>query len=337
VVKLRPATQAAYKSALAHVLRHFGRARLSDVTPTDVARFVSVQEAAGLKGSTVRGQCAALSSVFTYASRHLGYVGVNPVSLLDRVERPSTDDGTPKRILTGDELARLLAAVKEPHRLVFELAAETGARLGEVLGLVWDEIDFEAQAVRFTHQLDRRGKRQPLKTKRSRRVLEVTPGLIAKLRAAKLASAQSRGHELVFTSRAGTWHDHRNIGGRVLAGAVKRAGLEAIEDAAGDVVVPAPTFHALRHTHASALIAQGWDIEEVSRRLGHSSVATTQRIYVHEFDAASRSGERRARLQALYGAAGVEAPVEAADRMRISADGGESLPDPAPLRAIGDR
>jgi integrase len=64
--------------------------------------------------------------------------------------------------------------------------------------------------------------------------------------------------------------------------------------------------HALRHSHASALIAAGWDIAEVSARLGHSSIATTQRIYVHQFDAARRSEDRRKRLAALYGAGLVE-------------------------------
>jgi len=94
----------------------------------------------------------------------------------------------------------------------------------------------------------------------------------------------------------GRGHDHRNIGGRVLARAVERAKLSA----------PAPTFHDLRHTHASALIAHGWDIESVSARLGHRDVATTQRIYIHEFDAANRSDERRAKLAALYGGNAVE-------------------------------
>jgi integrase len=62
------------------------------------------------------------------------------------------------------------------------------------------------------------------------------------------------------------------------------------------LVLPA---HALRHSHASALIAAGWDIAEVSARLGHSSIATTQRIYVHQFDAPRRSEGRRNRLAAL--------------------------------------
>ncbi len=302
VVKLRPATQSAYEAGLKHLRRpeNFGRSRMSDITPTDVARYVARQQAAGLKGWTIKGHLTVLSSVFTYAGRHMGLVGTNPVTLLDSVERPSNDDEKGRRVLNGDELARLLGAVEDAHRLLFELAAETGARLSEVLGLAWSDLDLAEQTVTFTHQLDRKGTRQPLKTKRSRRCLEVTPALVAKLREHRATCGTFAAHALVFTSRSGTPLDQRNIGGRVLARAVKRAGLDAVTDDRGSVVLPAPTFHDLRHSHASALIAAGWDIAEVSARLGHASIATTQRIYVHQFDAARRSDDRRSRLSALY-------------------------------------
>lgn len=304
VVKLRPATQNAYRAGLKHLKRpeHFGRARMSDITPKQVADYVSSQQDAGLKGWTIKGHLTVLSSVYRYSARHLGLVGTNPVSLLDRVERPSSDDEKPKRILTGDELARLLDALEDDWRPLFSVAAETGARLAEVLGLTWQDIDLESQTIAITHQLDRQGQRVPLKTKRSRRVLEVTASLVSMLRRIKLASTRSGQHDLVFLTKLGTPHDHRNVGGRVLSRAVKRAGLEAFERH-GEVVSPAPTTHSLRHSHASALIASGWDIAEVSARLGHSSIATTQRIYVHQFDAAKRSDERRSRLTAIYGSA----------------------------------
>ncbi len=299
VVKLRPATHNAYGAALKHLRDHFGRQRMTQITATDVAKYVSQKQGEGLKSWTIRGHLTVVSSVFTYAARHLGLTSQNPVAILDRVERPNGDDEKPKRIMNADELGRLLNAVDEAHRLIFETAAETGCRLGEVLGLTWENVNFENQTIEFTHQLDRTGKRAPLKTQRSRRVLEVTPALIGKLREHRIAS-RSAPHDLVFRSRTGTGHDHRNIGGRVLSRAVVHAGLDAIHDQRGTVVQPAPTFHDLRHSHASALIAQGWDIEEVSARLGHASVATTQRIYVHAFDAARRSNDRRTRLAALY-------------------------------------
>jgi integrase len=297
-VRLRPTTQGTYAACLGHLRARFGRARLADITPADVAAFVAAQQDAGFKGWTIRGQITVLSAVYKYASRHQGFVGVSPVALLDRVERPSIEDERPKRVLTPDELQRLIAAVDDPYRLIFELTAETGARLGEALGLVWGEVDLDHQTITFTHQLSRGG-RVPLKTSRSRRCVEVTPSLVAKLRTAKLAAVDSGDHAFVFVTRAGTAHDHRNIGGRVLARAVKGAGLEAVERN-GELVEPAPTFHNLRHSHGSALIAAGWDIEEVSARLGHSDIGTTQRAYVHAYDAARRSDRRRNRLAAMY-------------------------------------
>ena len=103
----------------------------------------------------------------------------------------------------------------------------------------------------------------------------------------------------MFVNREGRGHDHRNLGGRVLSRAVTRAGLDAVVRD-GQVIEPAPTFHSLRHSHGSALIAGGWDIEEVSARLGHGDIGTTQRAYVHAYDAARRSSHRRDRLAALY-------------------------------------
>jgi len=52
-----------------------------------------------------------------------------------------------------------------------------------------------------------------------------------------------------------------------------------------DPKLPAVNFHALRHSHASALIAAGLDIVTVSRRLGHGSPAITLRVYAHAFSA----------------------------------------------------
>lgn len=63
----------------------------------------------------------------------------------------------------------------------------------------------------------------------------------------------------------------------------------------------APTFHDLRHTRASALIAAGLDIEQVSARLGHASVAVTMAVYTHEYDKGRRSDAVRAKLAETYG------------------------------------
>ena len=62
------------------------------------------------------------------------------------------------------------------------------------------------------------------------------------------------------------------------------------------------TFHALRHTFASILIAQGRDPVFVSRQLGHTNAAITLRVYAHLFDAERHAREAREGLESEYGA-----------------------------------
>jgi len=59
---------------------------------------------------------------------------------------------------------------------------------------------------------------------------------------------------------------------------------EAWQAAQGTFGLPRVTFHALRHTHASALIAAGLDVVKISRRLGHADPTLTLRSYAHLFD-----------------------------------------------------
>ena len=148
------------RSSLKRLRDRFGRMRLSDIAPADVARVRHRAAARRLQGLDDQGPAlrALRLSTSTRAATS-GFAGTSPLTLLERQEKPDTEDERPKRVLTPDELARLLAAVDEPYRTIFELAAETGARLGETLGLVWGEIDFDGATVTFTHQLDRNGRR----------------------------------------------------------------------------------------------------------------------------------------------------------------------------------
>jgi integrase len=104
----------------------------------------------------------------------------------------------------------------------------------------------------------------------------------------------------MFASKTGEGSDHRNIGGRVLSRAVNTAKLGK-EERDGQVVKHAPTFHSLRDSHGSALIASGWDLEEVSARLGHRDLTVTARTYVHAYESSKRSAARFGRLEAMYG------------------------------------
>lgn len=299
--RLRPATRSVYESHLrTHLLPRWRRRRLDSLTVDDVARLAEEMRLAGKKAWTIRGALVVAGRVLDFARRRLGWAGENPVRALDRSERPQSDQRE-RRVLTGDELDALLAVAHERDRLVFALAAMTGARLGEVLGLRWRNVDLDAGTATIEAQLDRHGNLAECKTARSRRTVELPATLTAQLREHKLRSPSSLRGDYVLVTRTGRGLDHRTVT-RAFVAAVARAG----------IATPAPTFHDLRHGFASRFIASGGDLVTLSAHLGHRSPAITASAYSHEFERHARTDERRARLDAMF--SGVAVGVADTDR-----------------------
>lgn len=295
---LRPTTFQSYEGPLrCHVLPEFGHRRLEAVTPDQIARWTTramteayaVQHghSAPYRAATIRLALRALNRVYAHAIRRQGYAGANPVSALERAERPH-DDPKPRTILTPEQVAVVVAAAPARCRDLLAVMASTGCRTGEALGLTWGDLDLAARTVSFRRQADRRGRRVPLKTANARRTVDLAGHLVTALATRKLAAGDSRATALVFPSRNGTPLDFR-LPGRALAQACRTA------------TVPTISPHGLRHAHASALLADGEDLAYVSRRLGHSNVATTAQNYAHLIEDEARRQVRRERQDRLYG------------------------------------
>jgi integrase len=315
---LRPASQSAARSSLRHLRAAFGTRRLTAIEPRDVARFIRQRRADGAADNTIRSNVHTLSGIFRFASRHLGYPGANPCAVLDRRERPTTEPVNETRALTSDEIAALAAATMPEDALLVELALNTGMRMSEVLGLVWGDLELgEKPAIKVTTQLSRygaRGARVPVKSKRGRRRVVITRELARKLAAARLLALRSGGDDFVFAARPGAPRA-QGTQARRFARTIESAGIDA-----------AVTFHFLRHTHGSQLIALGWDVAAVAARLG-DSIQTVMTTYAHEFDARRREAEQREQLAAL---APMAAPMAAPpDTTRAVA--GVAAPRPRPL------
>ena len=222
----------------------------------------------------MRAHYSALRALFSFAASDLEIPVVFPKLKASELPDP-VDDRREHRVLSDEELARVLEARGDRSRLFFRVVAETGCRASEALGLTPQRLD--DGTIWLAEQLARDGSLRPLKTRQSKRTIEITRSVSAELR---LAGDRER----VFPRLS-----HREIE-RQWADALKRAELGA----------PAPVIHDLRHTHASRLIALGWDPVEIARWLG-DRVETVLRVYVHEFDARRRSAERHAALESLYG------------------------------------
>ncbi len=272
--EVRPRTRELYVWALEqHLIPHFGQRRLDQISCEDVAALIAEMRRKGLKGWTITSALRPLSIILAQAARK-GRIAVNPMTQLERGERPKHDDERPKRILSLDEMRALIEhADTDEYRCLLELMLTGGLRVGEALGLVVGDLEPKHSVIRVECQLGRDGIRTPLKTEESHRALDIPPQLMRRL----LDLAARRGDlfnpsALVFASRNGTGLV-RKVAREALKRAVKAAGIAA----------PEPTLHDLRHSHASMLIALDFSVVDVQRRLGHRKPDTTLRIYAHEW------------------------------------------------------
>lgn len=274
-----------------HVLPRFGRRRAQDLTADDVARVIRELEQEGLAGWTIRGVLTALSAMFSWAVRR-GKVPVNPVRGLERGERPAAE-GREKRILSREEIGKLLEAAPAPYRVLLATGVFSGLRLMELLGLRWCDVDRADGELHVRHQLSRKGGLKKLKTGAGRRDVVLMPELAKLLRRHELAARHSGPEDFIFGSALGRPLHFRNVQRRGMDEAVERAKL--------DKGKRDPTMHDLRHSFASMLIAQGLDVVFVSRQLGHASPATTLRVYASEFDRVRSAETARSALSAGFG------------------------------------
>lgn len=192
---------------------------------------------------------------------------------------------------TQEEAARFLP-VSDTHRLAvaFRLALFGGLRLGEVLGLRWQDVDFEEQTIRIRQTASRQGGSRsvlgPPKTPRSRRTIACEDTLMQALAARQRAQQieqQLPGAtptELVCTTLKGRVLGQRYMR-RLLKRLIAKAGVKPIR------------FHDLRHTHATWLDQAGVSPRVIADRLGHSQVSFTMQTYVHSDTSDQREALKR--------------------------------------------
>jgi integrase len=279
-----------------HLLPALARRAISAITVDDVAELLDALRAKGCSAKTAASALATLQSVLRFARRR-GWVVADPVDLLERDERPRPQRRR-QRVLGRGEIERLLGASGASRdRLMLATVLYTGLRISEMLGMVWDDIDFEAGVIHVRAQLSRarRGdpaQRVPPKTAASVRDVPLVPQLARLLSAHRQRSRFARGADWVFATARGTPYGHRNVSRRCLGRAAQLAGLN-------NDGWPPLRFHDLRHTFASHLIIDlGLDPAQVSRILGHARITITLDIYTHLFEDARHTRDIRTRIAA---------------------------------------
>jgi integrase len=107
----------------------------------------------GLSGNTIHATLAALAVVFDSAVDNK-LIATNPVSDLSKRKIPARRTRPRIYPLSADDLRQLLELAPEQYETLIAIAGLAGARLSEILGLRWRDVDFEQQLIRFEHQRD---------------------------------------------------------------------------------------------------------------------------------------------------------------------------------------
>jgi integrase len=278
-----------------HLLPALGRRLIRTIGVDDVAALLTALRAKGCSEKTSAGALATLHSVLRFALRN-GWAVDDAVSKLEPGERPHPLRRR-HRVLGRDDIQRLLAASLPGYRPLLATAIYSGMRISELLGLLWEDIDFatglvNVRAMRSRAHRGAPARRVPPKTPSANRGIPLVPQLADLLLAHRRASVFGAGGDWVFTTGRGTPLGHRNVQRRALGRAARSAGLD-------DGDRPPLRFHDLRHTFASHLILDlGLDVVQVSHILGHARITTTLDVYSHLFDEARHAAEIRARMAA---------------------------------------
>jgi len=258
-----------------YVLPFVGKVALGKLSPQHVQAMLRELESRGLSPRTRRQTRAILRRALGHAERW-SLVSRNAAALVEcpRIEGSAIDDA-----LSLDEARRLLAIVAgEEDEAIVTVALMMGLRRGEALALRWTDVDLEAGQLTIRGTLKRRVGIGLVvdtpKTAHGYRTLPLPSFCVRALRNHRRRQAQQRmrlGPEwndtgFVFTTPAGTPIDPRNLTRRYHVLTV-RAGLGPRR------------FHALRHSAATLMLANGVPLEVISRTLGHAGLAITADVY----------------------------------------------------------
>ncbi len=201
----------------------------------------------------------------------------------------------------ASELATFLSSVQGDRLYgLWRLAATTGVRRGELLGLRWADVDLERATVRIVRAYVRGAGGlhygEP-KTASGRRMIALDPVTVGVVRSHRARQAEERlawgaGYQdgdLLFARENGTPLDPDSVTG-------------FFERIVRELRLPRIRLHDLRHTHATLALSAGIHPKVVQERLGHSSIAMTLDLYSHSIPA--MQADAADRIAALIEAAG---------------------------------
>jgi len=296
--ELAPSTYKRYCRMLeTRLLPYFGHFYINKIKPTDIMKFYDLLEKdtqlvrkKGNNGSKTKKPLSGktilehhrLLRAMLHKAVYWQLIVANPA---ERVQPPKARK--PKRRSYDDEQTKILLENLEllpnedtKYKVAIILTVFTGVRLGELMGLEWQDVDFKNGIIsinRSSQYLADMGVFTKVpKTESSIREIAIPEFIVSLLEEYKLWYEEQKS----IYSELWTNSDRLFVqadGKPMHPSTISKWFVKYV----GQIGLPVINFHGLRHTNASLLVAQNIDIAVISARLGHAQISTTLDFYVH--------------------------------------------------------
>jgi integrase len=265
-VTLKPSTRRSVESHLRrHILPLLGESPLTDLTVKKMQTFVTTLASGKRSAKTIENVLLTLSAILSSA-RKWGYKV--PIVALSDLSLPRKIKARP-RVYSASEMARIISCADEPLGTICFVLGSTGMRIGEVLALRIEDLDFQRKLIHIQYSVFAGTLGTP-KSEASMASLPMPLDLARRLQAF-LASRHYRPNSqgLLFANRRGRPFSANKLREKKLRPLLSSLG------------IPMAGFHAFRHGVATTLIDQGASITTVGAQLRHSDPRITLELYAH--------------------------------------------------------
>lgn len=275
------ATYDKYRNSIErHILPNInGNKNISQIDELDCRKFYEIIGYTKYSTSYKNSILQVFKTIFNHAEKYFN-LEYTPTKFMDKFktsfEESVQKNDKEKNIWTDEEFKLFINEVtKSNYKLLFILLYYTGMRLGEALALTWN--DFNDQSISITKSVTRKTIKGSYEIRQ--------PKNISSYRSINLGNKLTvyiknyRDQEKQIPGYSDDWFIFGRINPLVLSSidrnkelAIKKSGVRRIR------------IHDFRHSHASNLIASGANIVAVSKRLGHSNINMTLKVYTHLFN-----------------------------------------------------
>lgn len=305
-VNLKANTASTYKKKIdLYIKPAIGSYYLKDIEPSLLQELINNLFNTGMSRNSLGNVKGILTKSFAYAKTTARFINDDPSATISLpLPRAKAEVKTKKKVRvvwTNEQLDTVFKTFAQGHiyHMPLLLAYRCGMRLGEIFGLMWDDIDFDNGILSINRQVQNHDDKWYLENPKydSFRTIELDDTTLSELKRmyehekeceqyyneyynyiycetleddSKRLTYEPAGESMhmVLVRDDGSWIQPRTM----------MHCFNVIHHKLGFTELD---FHSLRHTHASNLLAKGADVKYVQERLGHKNVATTLDIYAH--------------------------------------------------------